>query len=52
MCVCVTSQSGQMSRVPTSRSGRLRNLKITGLSPEPMGSKPGRVKPKTLKLIT
>ena len=40
-----------MSRVPTSRFGRSGNLKVVGSSLEPAGSKPGRVKPKTLNLI-
>ena len=46
-----TSRGGRMSRASTSRFGRSGNLKIVGLSMEPAGSKPGQVKPKTLKLI-
>ena len=46
-----TSKGGRMSRMPASRSERSGNPKIVGLSPEYVGSKPGRVKPKTLKLI-
>ena len=39
-----------MSRAPTSCSGRSGNPKIAGSSLEPAGLKPGRVKPRTLKL--
>ena len=46
-----TSRGGRLSRAPSSRSGRSGNPKIVGSSPEIAGSKPGRVKSKTLKLI-
>ena len=38
-------ECSQMSRVPASRSGRFGNLKITGLSPNAAGLKPGTVQP-------
>ena len=40
-----------MSRAPVFCSGRSGNPKVEDLSLEPAGLKPGRVKPKTLKLI-
>ena len=46
-----TSRGGRMSRVPAFHSGSSGNLKSTGLSLEPVGLKPGRLKLKTLKLI-
>ena len=47
----LTSLGGQMSRVPASHSGRSGNPKIAGSRLEPASSKPGQVKPKTLKFI-
>ena len=47
----ITSRGGRMSRAPASHFGRSGNPKIAGSSPEPVGSKPDRVKPMTLKLI-
>ena len=41
------SRDHQMSRAPTPRFERLGNPKIACSCPEPAGSKPGRVKPKT-----
>ena len=40
-----------MSRAHASRSERSGNLNIVGSGPEPVGLKPGPVKPKTLKVI-
>ena len=49
--VSFTSRCGWRSRAPASRSGRSRNPKITGLSPEPAGLKPDRDKAMTSQLI-
>ena len=55
ICWCVlvfiTSRGGRMSRASASCCGRSENPKITGSSLEPTDTKPGQVKPKTLKLI-
>ena len=50
--ICLTSQDGQMSRAPASRSGRVRNLKVMGSNLDlAVFFNPGRVKTMTLKLI-
>ena len=46
-----TSQGGRKSRVPASSFRRSGNPKVMRSSLEPVGSKPGLVKLKTLKLI-
>ena len=55
ICICsktsLTSPGGRMCRTPTFRSGRSGNPKITSLSLEPVGLKPGRANSMTLKLI-
>ena len=51
LTVMSTRRGGRMSRVPASRPGRSRNLKIVGSSPDPADSISGRVKLMTLKLI-
>ena len=48
MYMVMTSQGGQMSRAPASRSGRSGNLRIAGSSPDPVALKPGQVKPLAL----
>ena len=47
----LTRRGGRMSRASTSRAGRSWNLKITGLSLDPVDLIFGWIKPMTLKLI-
>ena len=52
LTIHLTSRGGQMSRVPASPSGRFGNPKIAGLSLEPTGFIPGRVKPDLILVIS